>query len=329
MVANASSRIRVLLRRSFKGVIALALLLSVVGVWLWFNPHTLYRVITIAGHWNAGLSERSVDIQGHRWRVLDSDPDTTAPESMRTVLALHGLGTSAEAMLSIASMVPENARVLIPDLPGFGEHATHGTVVHNAAFYLEAIHDFQVHEKLGRVDVVGTSMGGALAVAYAVRYPTLVRSLVLLSPAGVTAPKQNDFMRRVVAGEIPLDIKDESSLREVLRLNFVHQPPMPPPIRAAFIERAIERREAYLRIVEDMRPLLTTGLEQLLPSLSTPTLVLYGANDQLTDPSMIEVFRRDVPNIQSAIISDAGHVLSYDAPAKVADAMRAFYRSIN
>ena len=44
---------------------------------------------------------------------------------------------------------------------------------------------------------------------------------------------------------------------------------------------------------------------------------------------MIEVFRRDVPNIQSAIISDAGHVLSYDAPAKVADAMRAFYRSIN
>ncbi len=322
------SRLRVCVRRAVKCLALVLFVLLLAGIWLWNDPPSLYRCLVRAGQWRAGLTERTVMIQGFSWRVLETDDAVATAVSSRTVLVLHGLGTSAEAMLPIASMVPAGARVVIPDLPGFGDHDSHGALAHDAAFYLDAVHALQVHERLGVVDLVGTSMGGALAAAYAARYPDLVHSLVLLSPAGVTAPVTNTFMKRVIAGEIPLDIKDEASLREVLRLNFVHQPPMPPPIREAFIARALERRANYLRIVEDLRPFLTTGLEADLANIQTPTLVLYGASDQLTDPSMLEVFLREMPHAQGVIIPDAGHVLSYDAPDAVREAMRVFYLAL-
>ncbi len=308
------------------------------AVWLWNDTASAFRLAMLAGHANAGLVERSVDIDGHSWRVLDSDAvDASADESgmeplpagmprQRTILVLHGLGTTAEAMMTIAPIMSATHRVVIPDLPGFGDHAMHGAVAHDCAFYVDAIESFRAAENLGQVDVVGTSMGGAFAAAYAAKYPQHVRRLVLLSPAGVMPPRVNDFMKRVMAGELPLDIHDDASFAEVLRLNFPSPPPMPEPIREEFVARAQERREAFLRIVEDVRPFLTDGVEPMLPQIQAPTLVLYGALDQLTDPSMLGVWRHGLRNMEGEVLDGAGHVLLYDKPKEVATRMRAFLR---
>ena len=116
-------------------------------------------------------------------------------------------------------------------VPPRGDHPMHGDMPHDWRLYIDAIERFRAHEGLGQVDVVGTSMGGAFAAAYAATYPDSVRRIVLLSPAGVVAPNQNDFMARVAAGELPLDIKDDASFGEVLRLNFPDPPPIPAPVR--------------------------------------------------------------------------------------------------
>ncbi|MFM7052919.1 MAG: alpha/beta fold hydrolase [Planctomycetota bacterium] len=304
------------------GLSALAATTVATGVWLWNDPARAFALAMAAGHANAGVAERFTEIDGHRWRVLDSDPAAAADR--RTVLVLHGLGTTAEAMMGVAPILSDRARVVVPDLPGFGDNGLHGDMPHDWRFYVDAIERFRAHEGLGTVDVVGTSMGGAFAAAYAATYPASVRRVVLLSPAGVKAPVQNAFMKRVADGEIPLDIKDDASLDEVLRLNFPSPPPMPAPIRQAFIDRAIERRDALLRIIEDLRPFLLSGVEPLLPSIKAPVLVLYGSLDQLTDPSMMAVWRLGLRDMQGEVFDGAGHVLLYDKPEQVAERMRRF-----
>jgi pimeloyl-ACP methyl ester carboxylesterase len=281
-----------------------------------------------AGHARSGVAERFVEIDRIRWRVLEThaaggDASDGAPE--RTCLVLHGLGTTAEAMMEVAPILAASHRVVIPDLPGFGDHPMHGDMPHDWRFYIDAIERFRAHEGLGQVDVVGTSMGGAFAAAYAATYPDSVRRIVLLSPAGVVAPNQNDFMARVAAGELPLDIKDDASFGEVLRLNFPNPPPIPTPVREQFVALAIERRAAFLRIVEDLRQFLVRGVEPMLPSIKAPALVLYGSLDQLTDPSMIEVWRKGLPSMEGEVLEGAGHVLLYDKPAEVGERMRAFF----
>ncbi|MFM7259052.1 MAG: alpha/beta fold hydrolase [bacterium] len=324
------SRFRRLLRTTLVLTAALAVTGLAAGLWIWNDPMTAFRLAMAAGHSNAGVSERFVEIDGYRWRVLDTHPsagtDPSAELPSRTCLVLHGLGTSAEAMMGVAPILRATHRVLIPDLPGFGEHEMHGDQVHDWRFYIDAIERFRTHEQLGTVDVVGTSMGGAFAAAYAATYPDAVRKVVLLSPAGVVAPRQNDFMRRVAAGELPLDIKDDASFDEVLRLNFPSPPPMPEPIRRAFVARAVERREAFLRIVEDLRPFLVSGCEELIPQIKAPTLVLYGELDLLTDPSMLAVWRLGLRDMEGDVLPDAGHVLLYDKGREVAARMRVHLR---
>lgn len=321
------------MKRVFRWIlVTLTLLLATAAaaaIWLWNDPARAFAIAMAAGHANAGVTERFVEIDGHEWRVLDTDPSAgvgSAPASSRSILVLHGLGTSAEAMMGVAAIMRDTNRVLVPDLPGFGEHAMHEGRKHDWRFYIDEIERLRQHEQLGQVDVIGTSMGGAFAAAYAATYPESVRRIVLLSPAGVTAPVQNAFMKRVAAGEIPLDIKDDASFDEVLRLNFPKPPEMPAPIRQAFIDRAIERREALLSIIDDTRGFLMGGVEPLMRDIKAPVLVLYGSADQLTDPSMMSVWRAGLPDFTGEVLDGAGHVLLYDRPREVAERMRAFLR---
>lgn len=315
------------MKRALRWILAaLAVLVATTvaaGVWLWNDPARAFALAMAAGHANAGVTERFVVVDGHRWRALDTLPE---PPRERTCLVLHGLGTSAEAMMGVAPILRDTHRVVVPDLPGFGEHAMHAGKTHDWRFYIDEIERFRVHERLGEVDVVGTSMGGAFAAAYAATYPASVRRLVLLSPAGVTAPVQNPFMKRVAAGEIPLDIKDDASFDEVLRLNFPNPPEMPAPIRRAFVDRAVERRDALLSIIETTRPFLLNGVEPLMRDIEAPTLVLYGSLDQLTDPSMLRVWRVGIADFRGEVFEGAGHVLLYDRGREVAERMRHFLR---
>jgi pimeloyl-ACP methyl ester carboxylesterase len=319
-------------KRFLRVVLAAVAVLAVAGaaaaVWLWNDPVRAFDLAMAAGHARSGVAERFVEIDRIRWRVLDTraagrDSADGAPK--RTCLVLHGLGTTAEAMMEVAPILAASHRVVIPDLPGFGDHPMHGDMPHDWRLYIDAIERFRAHEGLGQVDVVGTSMGGAFAAAYAATYPDSVRRIVLLSPAGVVAPNQNDFMARVAAGELPLDIKDDASFGEVLRLNFPDPPPIPAPVRQQFVALAVERRAAFLRIVEDLRQFLVRGVEPMLPSIKAPALVLYGSLDQLTDPSMIEVWRKGLPSMEGEVLDGAGHVLLYDKPAEVGERMRAFF----
>ena len=297
------------------------------AIWLWNDPVRAFDLAMAAGHARAGVVERFVVIDGVRWRVLDTHAagsGAVGAPPMRACLVLHGLGTTAEAMMEVARMLDGSHRVVIPDLPGFGDHPMHGDMPPDWRLYIDAIERFRVHEALGQVDVVGTSMGGAFAAAYAATYPDSVRRIVLLSPAGVIAPNQNEFMKRVAAGELPLDIKDDASFGEVLRLNFPNPPPIPAPVREQFVARAIERRPAFLRIIEDLRPFLVSGVEPMMPSIKTPALVLYGSLDQLTDPSMIEVWRNGLSAMEGEVYEGAGHVLLYDKPEEVGSRMRGF-----
>ncbi len=315
------------MKRVFRWIlVTLGVLLATAAagaIWLWNDPARAFAIAMAAGHANAGVTERFVEIDGHEWRVLDTVPDEPRDG---TCLVLHGLGTSAEAMMGVAAILRDTHRVVVPDLPGFGEHAKHGGKKHDWRFYIDEIERFRQHEKLGQVDVVGTSMGGAFAAAYAATYPLSVRRVVLLSPAGVTAPVQNEFMKRVAAGEIPLDITDDASFDEVLRLNFPKPPDMPAPIRQAFIDRAVERREALLSIIEDTRGFLLSGVEPLMKDIKAPTLVLYGSADLLTDPSMISVWRAGLPDFRGEVLEGAGHVLLYDKGREVATRIREFLR---
>jgi pimeloyl-ACP methyl ester carboxylesterase len=298
-----------------------AVLITVViglGV-VWFTPALFVPTVTRLARLAMGIDAREVMVSGRPWGYLESGPADGVP-----VLLLHGFGTSREAMMSLMPWLSATHRCLAPDLPGFGRHPYHVGSVHDADFYVRQIVSFADALGLQQFDVVGTSMGGALATQLAVQHPERVRRLVLLAPAGVRPPVLNEFMQQVEEGANPLDIASEADFERVLGYVFEVRPPVLWQFRHFMTAEALRRRPETLQIVEAIRPFLLDGVREELPRVQAPTLVVWGDRDRVTDRSMMPIFTAGIPRATGALIRGAGHVVFSDAPEETRRTMVPF-----
>jgi pimeloyl-ACP methyl ester carboxylesterase len=289
---------------------------------VWFTPALFVPTVTRLARLAMGIDAREVMVSGRPWGYLESGPAEAAP-----VLLLHGFGTSREAMMSLMPWLSATHRCLAPDLPGFGRHPYHAGSVHDADFYVRQIVGFADALGLRQFDVVGTSMGGALATHLAVQHPERVRRLVLLAPAGVRPPVLNEFMQQVEQGANPLDIASEADFERVLGYVFEVRPPVPWQFRRFMTAEAVRRRPETLQIVEAIRPFLLDGVREELSRVQAPTLVVWGDRDRVTDRSMMPVFTAGIPRATGALIRGAGHVVFSDAPEETRRTMVPFLRA--
>jgi abhydrolase domain-containing protein 6 len=267
------------------------------------------------------------------------------------LVVLHGLGVRKETMLALLSGLRMGRRAIAPDLPGFGEHRlspdladaiTRESFAHGMRptfaeamdrrcgpetdAYLDAIAAWLERAIEGPFDLLGASMGGALAASLAARMPDRVERLVLLGPAGVRAPRLNEFMREVEADRNPLEIRTVEDLDRVTRLNFVTPPHIPRPIRAALAEDLRARQSTQDLVIDALGPLLLDGLRETLPQVEAKTLVLWGERDEILDASAAEVFAAAMRHATVEVVPNAGHTLHGDRPKEVVPRVRAFLR---
>jgi pimeloyl-ACP methyl ester carboxylesterase len=301
------------------------------GVILWNWPTGFYTVATALGRLSSGVRLEEILVRGIATPTLDGgssvSPDPLQPD--RTpILFLHGWGTSKEAMMSEMRWFVSTRRVIAPDMPGFGANMLQADQpAFDGAGYVKWIEDFRMAANLGRVDVVGESMGGALAAAYAAAYPDSVRRVVLQSAAGLEAPRVNAFMRDVAAGKNPLLIASSSDFDRVINLCFAKPPPIPTPFKTFLIDRSISNLHRQKEMVNTLQSFLLNGNAEILGSIRAPTLILYGTADQITDASLLNVYREGIRNSTGVLIEGAGHVIFYDAPKETFRAISSFLDS--
>ncbi|MSR43797.1 MAG: alpha/beta hydrolase [Phycisphaerales bacterium] len=293
-------------------------ILVVAAIIVWNNPTALYVVATAMGRWSCGLHIEQFEVRSVATPTLVGGPSPSTGATLgdgTPILFLHGWGTSKESMLIQMGWFSTNRRVIAPDLPGFGDnplpaewHALTGLG------YVRWIEDFRVAAKLGRIDIVGESMGGAFAAAYAAEYPDSVRRIALQAPAGLVAPRVNEFMREVAAGENPLRITNEAEMDRVIGLCFQRPPPVPTAFKTYLINRAVSRAPRQQEMIDTIREFLMRGNTETLHLIRAPTLVMYGSDDQITDPSLLDVYCNGIEHSTGVLIPDAGHVIFSDAP---------------
>ncbi len=131
------------------------------------------------------VSFYAFESQGTPVRMAYLDVAAPTPNG-RVVLLLHGKNFSASAWATtIASLTGEGYRVIAPDQLGFGKSSK--PAAYQYSFGALATHTRALLDSLGiaRTDVVGHSMGGMLAVRYALLHPEATDKLVLVNPIGL------------------------------------------------------------------------------------------------------------------------------------------------
>jgi len=308
----------------FVAIAALAMLLAsaVAAVVLWRDPFLLVRGEFARQRVAAGLSRASVDVAGHRWTYAYRDADTgDAP----TVVMLHGFTGSKENWYPLAAALQGRYRLLIPDLPGWGESERKPGTVYGFTQQAANVDAFIRALSPGKpVVLLGHSMGGGIAALAAARYPQDIAKVGLLDAAGVRF-KDNQFGLDVLAGKNPFGVEDDASLKRYIDIVFHDanaKPWLPWPASTALIRK----RRADAAFEQGVLDRIGRSEESLLPGeeavrIRQPALLLWCRQDAVIDPSAMALYASRIPQARSVMLDGCGHMSLMERPREVAEAV--------
>jgi 3-oxoadipate enol-lactonase len=211
-------------------------------------------------------------------------------------------------------------RLLAPDLRGFGASplAGGGTTLAQHADDLAALLDVLTIE---RVVLAGLSMGGYVAFEFLRRHRDRVRGLVLLD----TKAEADDEAARAGRDAAIVKVAEEGAGAIAAGMGTKLFAAGTPPV----VREALARQMAASSVPGIMAALVAMrdrpDSTALLPTLTgLPTLVIVGAEDQLTPPAAAERMVAAIPGAQLVVVEGAGHVPPVERPATVNEALQAF-----
>ncbi len=249
------------------------------------------------------------------------------------VVMLHGLaGNVRNYTQTVATELARTHRVILIDRPGSGYSERPNSTTASIQSQADVIHRVIEELSLQRPVIVGHSLGGSVALAYAARYPEDLAHLVLLAPAATQVEPRppidkfkvdSAFVREALAYTVAIPASKRSGT-ETLRVIFSPQTP-PEDFGTAGGALLSRRPGQIIANFEDMSA-LNDGLAALaseLPTIRTQTTVLFGLEDAILDPQThLEALRR-LPAATIEELPDAGHMLMYADPGTVIEAVRA------
>ena len=294
----------------------------IAAVALWRDPFLLVRGEFARQRVAAGLSRANIEVAGHRWSYAYRDADAAdAP----TIVMIHGFTGSKENWYPLAAQLEGRYRLLIPDLPGWGESERTPGDDYGFGAQAQRVADFiQALSPDKPVVLLGHSMGGGIAALVAARYPQRVAKVGLLDAAGVRF-NDNQFGLDVLAGKNPFAVSDAASLQRYIDIVFHRQqakPWIPWPASRGLIE--MRKRDAGFE--QSVLDHIGRGAEQFAPgeeaaNIHQPALLLWGKQDAVIDPSAMALFAAKMPQARQVLVDDAGHMSLMEQPGQVATAV--------
>ena len=218
----------------------------------------------------------------------------------RTILLLHGLFGGLSNFRSFIETFGGTYNVVLPNIPIFElplqEVDLDGFVDH--------VRRFVAHRGYERVDVVGNSLGGHIALLLALAAPQLVRSITLTGSSGLfesamgnTYPKKGDY----------------DYIRERTGTTF-YDPKLATKELVDEVFETVNDRNKALRILYTAKSALRYNLEDRIQDIEQPVLLLWGKNDVITPPFVAEKFDELLPNSRLVWIDKCGHAAMMEHP---------------
>jgi pimeloyl-ACP methyl ester carboxylesterase len=271
---------------------------------------------------DAKLSRQTREVAGHRWVYATRDAKTAdAP----TIVMVHGFVGGKENFYPVARALAGKYRLVIPDLPGWGESQRIPNENYGFLAQSERLAAFIRNVSPGKpVVLVGHSMGGGIAALVAAGHPDLVSRVALIDAAGVRF-NDNDFGKQVVAGGNPYAVRDRASLDRFFATIFHREdtrPWVPWPADKAYIARRM--RDAAFE--QQVLAAIGRGPERFLPGneaarIRQPAMLLWCRQDTVIDPSALGLYADRIPQATGVMLDDCGHMSIMERPEDVAIAI--------
>ncbi len=269
-----------------------------------------------------------IDWREHqRWIEIDGLPVNVIElgEGPATIVFVHGLSGSWPNWLEQLPVFASDHRVIAIDLPGFG-HSPMPAETITISFYARILDALLGRLEIDAATLVGNSMGGFISAELAINFPQRVERLVLISAAGVSTHKNMQVERAVPAMR---------KLQRVLAIYTAwvaaqsHTVARRPGLRNAtfgLVTRHPSRLAPALvaeqlkgagkpGFMQALQTILEYPIEERLPEIACPTLIVWGDEDRLITVRDADVFQRLIPGSRKVVFEGTGHMAMLERPA--------------
>lgn len=233
------------------------------------------------------------------------------------VVLLHGLFGSGANLGALARSLRDGYRVFAPDLPGHGRSPE--LARYDLPAMAAALSAWLQREEVGRAHLVGHSLGGKIAMQFALQYPDQVRSLVVADIAPVSYAARHDTVLAGLAAVEAADCSSRADADELLRREVTDDRVVQFLLGSLYRgdDGCYHWRMDVRGLQRDYAALSAApGEADLERGVSWPGDVLFikgGASDYIRDVHR-DVISALFPAAQVKIMPDCGHWLHVEKP---------------
>ena len=302
----------------------------------------VFAVIALLGLSNTGWSQKRLHAMSggsHFSLASQAQPATGAVEKTATVygakihyqeagsgpavVLLHGLGGDSSNWAPTIGPLSKKFRVIAPDQIGFGR-SDKPFINYRVSTLVDFLAGFLKELKVERATLVGNSLGGWTALAFALAHPQKVDRIVLVDAAGYRFDSNTDATVLNV-----LNPSTRDGMKQVMSLAFYNKELYASDaVVDTLFSRKIVTGDGYTiqRFIESV----VRGddvLDNKLAAIKHPTLIVWGREDALTPLSMGERFKKEISGSELFIIEKCGHVPQMEKAAEFNAAVLKFLGS--
>jgi len=261
------------------------------------------------------------------------------PGGDTTIVGLHGFRGTHHGLERLAKSLPE-FRFIVPDMPGFGEHAPL-QAEHNLEGYSAFVKEFLEALKLSAPPVLlGHSFGSIVASHFAAHNPEAVQSLILINPIGAPAL---EGPRSLLTKLAVLYYWLGKKLPARTAHTWLSLPPIVDIMSLAMTktkDREIRRfvrdqhREHFstfadsISLSQAFHTSISHTVHDVAARLTPPTLLIVGAKDDITPLAKQYTLSVSIKDSRLVILEDVGHLIHYEKATEAAEAIRDFVQPV-
>ncbi len=245
------------------------------------------------------------------------------------LVLLHGTAASLHTWDGWVEQLADSFRIIRLDLPAFGLTGSNSEHDYSTDAYVDFLRSFLGKLNIESFYLAGNSLGGRIAWNYAAKYPEGLRKLVLLAPSGFTLSDIEEPEKKPMAFRLASNsalnwmvryVSPRSLVRNSLHEVYADDTKVNEPLVERYHDllRRQGNREAFLARVQQIYQDDPSKLTQI----KAPVLLLWGEEDKWLPVEMLEKYKEVLPNSESIVYPEVGHVPMEEVPSVTAkDAM--------
>lgn len=231
------------------------------------------------------------------------------------LLILHGLFGALSNFRDVFSEFSGEYTVVAPIMPIYELELSETHVRSLSAF----IHRFVEFKGYDKVNLLGNSLGGHVALVFSLDFPEKVNSLILTGSSGL--------YENAMGGSFPRR-EDKEYLREKVAYTFFD----PATATDELVDEVFEivnNKEKLIRILALAKSAIRHNMSEELHKYKMPVCLIWGRNDNVTPPDVAEEFHRLIPGSDLYWIDKCGHAPMMEQPAEFNKILKPWLKAAN